>query len=418
MVRTLHVIGAGIAGLACAVQARALGWRAIVHEAAGHAGGRCRSFHDPVLDRTIDNGNHLILSGNPFVTALLNRVGAGGGLTMPARAAFPMLDLGTGEHWCVRPNAGRLPWWLLVPSRRVPGVRLADYAAGIRFARAGADATVADVLAGVGETAIRRFWEPFAVAVLNADVAEGAAALLWPVLRETFGRGGRACRPRLAHGGLSAALVDPAVAWLRRRECEVRFGARVRGLDLRDDRVAALSTGEPVAETDAVVVAVPPWSAAGLVPGLEAPTETRSIVNVHFRIADPAGAAPELVGVVGGLAQWVFRRGDVASVTISAADRLLGRDPDSIAAECWPEVRRALGLDRAEPIAARVIKEKRATFAQTPAQAKRRPATRTRWRNLLLAGDWTDTGLPATIEGAARSGYRAAFAAHGVMGDT
>ena len=365
MAGTVHVVGAGMAGLACAVQARAMGLRVVVHEAAGHAGGRCRSFHDSVLDRTIDNGNHLLLAGNPFVSAFLNRIGAADRLVGPRYAGFPMIDLESGDRWCVRPNAGRIPWWLLVPSRRVPGARLSDFTAALRLARADSDATVAEALAGVGDVAIKRFWEPFAVAVLNADLREGAAALLWPVLRETFGRGGAACRPRIAKHGLSAALVDPAVAWLRREGAEVRFRARVSGLEFAGNRVIALGGVESLGDDDAVVLAVPPQVAARLVPDLTVPGESRSIVNLHFRI-DSTSAAPAMVGVVGGTAQWVFHRDDVASVTISAGEAVLDVPSDALLDRVWPEVRRALDLADAAPRAGRVVREKRATFAQTP----------------------------------------------------
>ena len=417
MAGTVHVVGAGMAGLACAVQGRAMGLRVIVHEAAGQAGGRCRSFHDSALDRTIDNGNHLLLSGNPFVHAFLNRIGAADRLIAPQRSGFPMVDLESGERWCIRPNAGRIPWWLLVPSRGVPGCRLSDFTAALRLARAGPEATVSETLAGVSDAAIRRFWEPFAVAVLNADLQEGMAALLWPVLRETFGRGGAACRPRIAKHGLSAALVDPAVGWLRREGCEVRLRARVAGLDFDESRVVAMGGESPLGNGDIVVLAVPPQVAVRLVPGLTVPTESRSIVNLHYRI-DSHAAVPAMVGIVGGTAQWVFHRDDVASVTISAGESVLDVPSDALLECVWPEVRRSLELTDDLPRAGRVIREKRATFAQTPSQVRLRPQTHTQWENLFLAGDWTATGLPATIEGAVRSGVRAAFAAKNVFVST
>jgi uncharacterized protein with NAD-binding domain and iron-sulfur cluster len=116
-----------------------------------------------------------------------------------------------------------------------------------------------------------------------------------------------------------------------------------------------------------------------------------------------------LLGLVGGQSQWLIVRDDVASVTISAADALLDQSAEAIARAVWQEVRQALGLDDGGPPAYRIVKEKRATFRQTPAQVRRRPPCATPWRNLFLAGDWTDTGLPATIEGSVRSGHTAAL---------
>jgi len=159
------------------------------------------------------------------------------------------------------------------------------------------------------------------------------------------------------------------------------------------------------------VLAVPPWVAAALLPGLRAPDEFEAILNVHFRAdADPAGAdwrEAGFVGVVGGTAEWVFAKPGHVSVTISAANRMVDDPAEDIAAAVWPDVRAALGL-RGEMPAFRVVKEKRATFAATAAQDSKRPGARTGLANLALAGDWTATGLPATIEGAIRSGAAAA----------
>src|SRR5438093_884395 len=119
MAGTIHVIGAGLAGLAAAARLARHGARLAVHEAAGQAGGRCRSYHDPALDMVIDNGNHLLLSGNHAALSYLDTIGAGGMLAGPAVAEFAFMDLASGERWKVRINAGRLPWSIFAPARRV-----------------------------------------------------------------------------------------------------------------------------------------------------------------------------------------------------------------------------------------------------------------------------------------------------------
>ncbi|MBK8175160.1 MAG: FAD-dependent oxidoreductase [Rhodospirillales bacterium] len=406
----IHVVGAGLSGLAAAVDLAASGRRVVVYEHAGHAGGRCRSFVDDTLARTIDNGNHLVLSGNTSLHAYLRTIGAVDGLTGPPTARFPFLDLATGERWDVRPGAGRIPWWVLSPSRRIPGTRLGEYLATWRLACAGANATVAESVGGNG-TLYRRFWEPLAVAVLNTAAEEGAARLLWPVLRETFGRGEAACRPRIAERGLSSCFVDPALTFLRRRGVDVRLHARLRSLESADGEVRRLcfaSVGAvDIGPDDAVVLAVPPNAAATVLPGLTTPMASRAIVNAHFLLPRPFTRAVFL-GLVGGVSHWIFVRDDVASVTVSAAEDLAGRANDEIVARVWPEVTRALNLGDVPLSTWKIIKEKRATFAQTPAEVLRRPPSRTGLRNLRLAGDWTDTGLPATIEGSVRSGHTAA----------
>lgn len=409
---TIHVVGAGMAGLACAVDLAKAGRKVVVHEAAHRAGGRCRSFYDETLERVIDNGNHLILGANPAVFAYLDTLGARDGLAGQTEAAFPFVDLASGERWTMRPNAGRLPWWIFVPSRRVPGSRWTEYLAGLRLAWAPLSATVADCV-GTESALAKRLWQPLTVAVLNAAIDEGAARLLWPVLRLTFGRGEAACRAYVARNGLGLDLVDPATCYLEAHGGEIRYGRRLRNLAFAGDALAALdfSDGvEPLDTGDLAVLALPPAGAKQLLPDIRAPLETRAIVNAHFRLNGPVQlpGGGHILGLVGGTAHWLFARGDIASVTVSAADALAELGSEVIAERLWADVAAALGL-QSKPIPPnRIVKEKRATFAQVPASLPIRPGPRTRWRNLLLAGDWTDTGLPATIEGAVRSGQIAA----------
>lgn len=405
-----HIIGAGLAGLSAAVRLAEAGHRVALYEAGPQAGGRCRSYYDDTLGRRIDNGNHLLLSGNRSALGYLKTIGAADSLAGPAEARFPFIDLGTGERWTVAPGEGRIPWWLLDPARRVAGTRLRDYWGGLRFARARAADTV-EALVGRPALLYRRFWEPLAVAALNTAASEGAAALLWPVLKETFGRGAAACRPLTAREGLSESFVDPALAWLKLRGGRLFTGCRVRAITFEGDRATglALADGPAALEPgDSLVVAVPPWVAEGLLPGITVPTEHRPIVNGHFLLDGPPVEGVEIQGVIGGTAEWIFRRGGMASVTVSAATRLAEREAEAIAPVLWADVAAALGRPRQPMPPWRIVKEKRATFAQTPAQVALRPRARTRWRNLVLAGDWTDTGLPATIEGAIRSGETAA----------
>jgi hypothetical protein len=189
----------------------------------------------------------------------------------------------------------------------------------------------------------------------------------------------------------------------------VRLGHQLHALQFSDQAVGALDFGGEriaLAAGEAVILAVPPYAATSIVPGLEAPTQFRAIVNAHFRL-DPPPGQPPILGVLNATTEWIFAFPGRLSVTVSAGDRLIDTPREALARTIWNEVKAATGLS-AELPPWQIVRERRATFAATPAQDARRPGPRTQWRNLFIAGDWTDTGLPATIEGAIRSGNRAA----------
>jgi squalene-associated FAD-dependent desaturase len=408
MSRIVHIIGAGLAGLSAALKLSARGDDVIVHEATAFAGGRCRSYHDASVGMTIDNGNHLLLSGNRAALDYLREVGAADRLIGPPSAEFQFVDLASAQRWTLRMNDGRVPWWIFDDARRVPGTRALDYLSLVRLLWPPAGKTVGEIVPTKGPL-YWRLVEPLLLAALNIDPPHGSAKLAAAVIRETLAAGGRACRPLVARDGLSATLIEPALALLQRRGAQVRLEHQLRALRFGTQRVDALDFGGEtvaLAESDAVILAVPPYAAASLIRGLEAPTEFRAIVNAHFR-TDPPADQPPILGVINGTVEWLFAFPGRLSVTISAGDRLVDTPREELAKTIWAEVAGVTGLPPDLP-PWQIVRERRATFAATPAQDLKRPDAATTWRNLVLAGDWTDTGLPATIEGAVRSGNRAA----------
>jgi squalene-associated FAD-dependent desaturase len=253
-----------------------------------------------------------------------------------------------------------------------------------------------------------RLWHPLLLAALNTDPAEADAGLAAAVIRETLLRGGRAYRPLIAKEGLSSTLVEPAIRYLQARNGEVRFEHNLHAVRFEGQRVAALDFGGDAVDVgnDAVVLAVPPFMAKTLVPSLQAPDEFRAIVNAHYAIEPPAGFPP-MIGVINGTVEWIFAFPGRLSVTISGADRLIASPREQLAETIWREVAAVAGIAEKMP-PWQIVRERRATFAALPAQNGKRPGAATQWDNLVLAGDWTATGLPATIEGAIRSGNTAA----------
>jgi hypothetical protein len=194
-----------------------------------------------------------------------------------------------------------------------------------------------------------------------------------------------------------------------------RHGARLRGITRAGNRATALDFGEDrvdLDDGDSAILALPPWEAARLLPGLDVPTAHAPILNLHFAHAEEGPI--RFIGLLGGLAQWVLVRPEGVSVTVSAADAAVSLTEEDAAARIWPEVRQAatrFGLPGAWPLSpprARAVRERRATprhgVAPRPVPPRRPLA------NLALAGDWTEPALPATIEAAVLSGEAAASA--------
>jgi hydroxysqualene dehydroxylase len=408
MPKTVHIIGAGISGLSAAVRLANANYVVHVHEATQQAGGRCRSYFDAATNLTIDNGNHLLLSGNRHALAYARSIGTEAGLVGPKRAQFPFVDLTTGQRWQLDLGESRLPLWIFDEARRVPDTGLLDYLALMPLIWAGNSKLVGDAIPCQG-TLYQRLVQPLLLAALNVDPPEGSAGLAGAVVRETLLAGGQACRPLIARDGLSAVLVEPAIKLLQDKGASIRFGHELRELGMSAGNLSELKFGDDavaVGPDDAVVLAVPPRPAASLLPGLKTPSKFRAIVNAHFRF-DPPKDMPPILGVVGGLVEWLFAFPQRLSVTVSNADRLVDMPREELALAIWRDICQAGGVEGELP-PWQIVRERRATFEATPEQDALRPGASTALKNLFLAGDWTDTGLPATIEGSVRSGNRAA----------
>ncbi|SIT35416.1 conserved hypothetical protein [Paraburkholderia ribeironis] len=410
MARLVHVVGAGLAGLAAAVQLQRRGAQVVLHEAAAQAGGRCRSYYDEKLGATLDSGNHMVLSGNAATLSYTRAIGAADELIGPQQPVYPFVDLATRARWTVRMSPGHLPWWIFDPHARVPNTGPGDYLAlaPLLFAKPGR--SVAQTMRCNGPL-WDRLLRPLFHAMLNLEPREASAELTGAMVRETLLAGGIACRPLVARNGLGSAFVDPALRLLQHGGATIKLGSRLRDIVFTDaGRVQALHFADQSVTLDAnqaVILAVSPEIAPTLVPGLRAPNRFGSTVNVHFAVEPPFGMAP-VTGLLNATAEWLFAFDGRLSVTLDAAERLLDTSPEALAATVWAEVAQAVDLPAAPMPAWQVAMEKRATFAALPDQETLRPGTRTRWNNLMLAGDWTATGLPATIEGAIRSGQKAA----------
>ena len=405
----VHIIGAGLAGLSTALQLALADMQVTVYEAAPFAGGRCRSYFDRGLGCKIDNGSHLVLSGNVAVQDYLFLTHATDTMTGPKTALFPFMDMQSGARWEIEMSEGRFPSWIFNAKKRVPGTKPWDYLPLLKLLFANQTDTVAACMPG-NANLNRLFLEPLVISALNIETSSASAALLRNTFFQSFAAGGKACHPMMPKIGLSESFVAPCLDVLNQHGVAIQFGHRLLNLKVENNVVRELDFGHvsiPVEENDWVVMALPAWAVQELIPQLTVPTEYCAILNAHYRVEVPRNSAG-FVGLVGGMAEWVFVKEGVVSVTVSAADRYDERYQHEQARIIWSDLAKLYDLDPEKIPPYRMVREKRATIAATPWQNLRRPHSYFGWKNTVLAGEWTDTGLPSTIEGAIRSGVKAA----------
>lgn len=420
------VVGAGWAGLAAAVALTERGVPVIVFDAAPQPGGRARTA--PALGIEVDNGQHIAIGAYAAVLDLATTLG------IPADRVFKRLQLAfeqrdaSGVRLSLRApaGAGRLGMaQAFVGARGLSaGDKFAILRGWQRLVRSPApDVSVSEHLAASGQPARATdlLWVPLCLATLNTPPDTASAQLFVRVLRESLASSAPGASDLLLPAcDLGGALPRPAVAWLEARGADVRLGERVTGF-VADDRIRAVTTAHGEIEVSAVVAAVPPDACLRLIeplPKLAALADdlrafdTQPICTVYLRYPEGTELDLPLLGLAGTTTQWLVDRrtcgqaGIIAAV-ISADGPHMALDNEALIAIVKDEIARCVPtLPKASD--ARVIREKRATFAATVGIELRRPRARTALPGLVLAGDWTATGLPATLEGAVRSGNTAA----------
>jgi len=424
------VVGGGYAGMAAAVELVDLGVPVTVYEAARALGGRARrvSRHEV----TLDNGQHILIGAYTQTLALIERVGGGDRhfLRLPLQWRFP-------PHFALRAFAAPAPWHLalgLLTARGLSaGARLRcasflQWCKRVRF-RLPADICVADLLAQHRQDrdAVRFLWDPLCVAALNTPAQEASAQVFLCVLRDGLASTRAASELILPRTDLTSLFPDPAAEYVTRRSGQMRLGCAVQRIDQHADGFR-ISCAMDEQCYDVVIMATAPSQIPALVghlPQLGAPLQQiaaldyQPIVTLYLHYPTLAALPFPMIGMSGEFGQWVFDRSAISgqqgllAVVISARGRAQRLHRDDLAARVQAEVS-ALLPGAGIPDWVQVIEDKRATFACVPNLD--RPANQTGLRGLYLAGDYTASDYPATIEAAVRSGQRCAQLAHDEAG--
>lgn len=434
------VLGAGFAGLAAATELTLRGHEVSVLESRRLLGGRAHSFPDAKSGEVVDNGQHILMGCYHESLALIRQLGCGKRLLRPDSLRVPYLSA-RGASVLKAANlpaplhlgAALLGFTELSLSDRWAAARLCTR---LQLGQGPTDGeTVTEWLARWGQTqnVIRAVWEPLCLAALNEAPSTATATLFATVISRGLLGGKEDSKIIISRVGLSDLFAPEAETLLEMCGGKMERSAVVTKLEIKDSEVVAVETQSGQRVKADHFVSTLPWNALAKLLPVGAPLATQCreleespIVSLHLWLDREIMDEP-FVGFLDSPLHWVFSHDHIAAdatradrpehlrgahryaLVVSGAGDMINMPTEEIEALGLREMRRFLGRSKDAEVLHRVVyKSRGATFKTTPDAEKVRPGTSTGWHNLWLAGDWTDTGLPATLEGAIVSGNRAA----------
>ncbi len=431
------IIGGGFAGLAAGVVLAEAGRRVHLLEQKPHLGGRARSFRDPSTGSIVDNGQHILMGCYHATIRFLTTIGTLERIHFQPRLAVPFLDRG-GRVTRLDCLDWPSPWHLLFGVLRSASFSWKEKLEVLRLGRALRSAeesagrasgeSVAMWLSRLGQSGSlqRNFWNLLCLAAMNEDPRIASARLFERVLRLALFTSPADSRLGIARVGFSDCYTAAASAFIEARGGRVETERGVREVLIADSVCGgvALNDGQRI-ETAPVISAVPWHQLATLLPQELLRSEPSFAAALALRPApiisinlwfDAPITELKFAGLRGTTIQWLFNKSRIlgtnnhhVSLVLSGAHEHVSRSKQEILAIALRELGELLpGVGKTKLVHSLVIKERFATFSPSPEATTLRPLARTPVRGFFLAGDWTATGLPATIEGAVQSGYTAA----------
>ncbi len=411
------IIGGGFAGLTSAVYLTKAGFKVTLLESSNKLGGRAYSLKDKKYGTVIDNGQHILMGCYKYTLDFINEIGAGDKIIKQDRLSINFLK----ENLKLLPlSAADLPYpvnllFALIGYKAFTiedKLRLAAFFTKLPlYSKKDLERmSVEDWLLkeNQSENAINSFWDILIVGALNTNKKKASAKIFADILMEIFFKGNNAATILIPQIGLSETYCNNAEEFIRSAGGEIYFGKTVKELKSSGTNIKkVITSGETFNDFDFVISSIPLYAFNRIkkdkILELKLELKYSSILTVHIWLKENLLTEP-FYGLIGSPIHWIFNHGEHITLVISDADRFMDEEKKIIFDLAAEEILKYTFIKRENILAHKIIKEKRATFIPSKSIINKRPSNETPFENFLLAGDWTDTGLPSTIESAVKSG--------------
>jgi len=413
------IIGGGIAGLTAASYLCNSGFFIRLLESSPKTGGRAFSFFDKNLNCNLDNGQHLLMGCYGYTLDFIRLIDAVGNFKVQTKMELNFIDANK-KHFSLKASSLPYPFSLLTAILGFKAVPLAERLSAIAFfaklplvtGNSIRAMSVREWLKSMAQSdlIISVLWELLAVSALNADIDTASASVFCDILKQIFFHGNSSTRMIIPAKGLSQSFCEPAETFITAKGGEVSLSEKVIRLVVVNNKVTKVITNKnEYSDFDFVVSSAPLYSLKSFLPGYSScidsipELEYSSIFSAHIKIKNNT-LTDDFYALIASPLHWVFNHGSYLTVVISNSDSLQNMSKAEMEILVKEEIEKYFGIEKENLSDIKIIKEKRATFIPSQSVIKQRPGFTTNLDNFYLAGDWTSTGLPSTIESAAKSG--------------
>ena len=412
------VIGGGFAGLSAASFLADSGNKVELIEASPKLGGRAYSLYDDVTKSVVDNGQHILMGCYKEALKFLRMIGAERNFSFQERLKVDFLNH-KGKHFTLQATQLFYPLNLLFGLLNFEALGFTDRLKILRFfikLYFYSDAELKNLtvhqwflLEGQNEKIRESFWDFLAIGALNTSTAKASAKAFADILKEMFSKGNEASTIILPLKGLSESYCNEAQAFIKKKGGILNLSEQITGFEVENDEVKKIITSKRIITDFDFVISAVPWYVLEKFyddDKINLDFEYSSILTIHVWLEENK-LLEDFYALIGSPIHWIFNHKDHITLVKSDANNIIDKPKEELFKMAVTELKKYAGIEREEITTYKVIKEKRATFVPDNKTIDKRPDIKTKVKNLFLAGDWVNTGLPSTIESAVKSGRRA-----------